>query len=104
MRVENVRRLVDRLGDNELARKLERAVANDNPIVALAIEDRQRILDVLEQPSMGLAELRNALQSQFEKHARRERMRYGREAFARTYVSTDANSDVVLPHTPSPEE
>jgi hypothetical protein len=83
VRVENVRLLADRLGDNELARKLERAVANDNSIVALSMEDRQRILDVLEQPPIGLAELRKELQSQLENHVRKERMRYGREAFVR---------------------
>ena len=81
VRVENVRLLAGRLGGDELAQKLERAVANDNAIVALSMEDRQRILDVLEQPSIGLAELRTALKSQLEKHARTERMRYGREAF-----------------------
>jgi hypothetical protein len=91
VRVENVLLLADKLGGDELAQKLERAVANDNSIVALSLEDRQRILDVLEQPSIGLAELRTALKSQLEKHAERqrrtERIRHGREAFERRVAS-----------------
>lgn len=91
VRVENVLLLVDRLRGDELAQKLERAVANDNSIVALSLGDRQRILDVLEQPSIGLAELRTVLKTQLEKHAERqrrtERIRHGREAFERRVAS-----------------
>ena len=55
--------------------------------LSLNKEDRQRILDVLEQPSIGLAQLQTVLKSQLEKYAERqrrtERIRHGREAFER---------------------
>jgi hypothetical protein len=93
VRVENVQLLAHRFGDDELGRKLERAVANDNSIVALSTEDRRRILDVLEQPSIGLAELRTVLQGQLRKHAEREaryeRMRYGQASAERSRVSAE---------------
>ena len=56
VRVEYVRLLAGRLGGDEVAQKLERAVANGNVIVALSLEDRQRILGVLEEPPMAFRE------------------------------------------------
>ena len=68
VRVEYVGLLAGRLGGDEVAQKLERAVANGNAIVALSLEDRQRILDVLEEPPMALHELQTVLRSQVRAH------------------------------------
>ena len=85
-RAEDVVRIASKLGDDALARKLERAVANHNTIVALTLEDRQRLLDVLE-PETGFVELRNTLRSQIQKYAehqrRTEQMRKSRERLER---------------------
>ncbi len=87
VRVEYVRLLAGRLGGDEVAQKLERAVANGNAIVALSLEDRQRILNVLEEPPMALRELQTVLRSQLQRHTeqqrRKARMSYDRELFER---------------------
>ena len=85
-RAEHVLRIASKLGDDALAGKLERAVANHNTIVALTLEDRQRLLDVLE-PESAFVELRNTLRSQIQKYAehqrRTEQMRKSRERLER---------------------
>jgi hypothetical protein len=73
VRADGVRLLASLLGGDELAEKLERAVANGNTIVAVSIEDRQRIVDVLEEPPSSLAELRKVLVTQLKKHEDKER-------------------------------
>ena len=87
VRVEYVRLLAGRLGGDEVAQKLERAVANGNVIVALSLEDRQRILGVLEEPPMAFRELQTVLRSQLQRHTeqqrRKARMSYDRELFER---------------------
>jgi hypothetical protein len=60
------------VGDDTLARKLERGVENGNSIVALSVEDRRRIVSVLHDPPSGLAELRRVLEAQLKKHGERE--------------------------------
>ena len=81
-RAEDVPRIAGKLGGDTLAQKLERAIANKNTIVALTLEDRQRLLDVLE-PETAFVDLRNALRIQVQKHAERQRrteqMRQSRE-------------------------
>jgi hypothetical protein len=71
-RVDDVRRIATKLGDDTFARKLERAVANHNTIVAITLEDRQRLLEALE-PENGFMELRNALRSQIQRRAEHQR-------------------------------
>ncbi len=87
VRVEYVQLLAGRLGGDEVAQKLERAVANGNAIVALSLEDRQRILDVLEEPPTALRELQTVLRSQLQRHTeqqrRKARISYDRELFER---------------------
>ena len=73
VRVDTVRLLVSKLGEDELARTLERAVANDNTIVALSAEERQDIVDALGDAPSGLTELRNALVTQLKRIKDRER-------------------------------
>ncbi len=84
---EDVLRIASKLGGDTLAQKLERAIASRNTIVALGIEDRQRLIDVLE-PEAGFVELRNALRTQIQKHAdnqrRTEQMRQSRERLEAT--------------------
>ena len=59
--------------DGELAAKLNRAVANDNTIVALSEGDRQRLLEVLAKNTPGgLLELRKVLVKQGDNARRRE--------------------------------
>ena len=60
-----------------------------------------RILNVLERPSIGLAELRTALKSQLEKHARTERMRYGRETLNGVVSATRRGSRTATAGKPS---
>ena len=73
VRTDQVQLLASML-DGELATKLERAVTNQNSIVALSIDDRHRIVAALgiDGPS-GLAELRSVLVTQLKKHADREK-------------------------------
>ena len=54
--------MLTRSGSDHAARVLLRAVINrGQEFVALSVEDRARILDVLERPPAGLAELRGVL-------------------------------------------
>jgi hypothetical protein len=73
VRVDALRLLRGKLGETELAQKLERAVANDNTIVALSTQERQDIVDALAETPSGLAELRNALVTQLKRLKDRER-------------------------------
>jgi hypothetical protein len=73
VRPDAVRLLATLLGGDALAQKLDRAVANGNSIVALSIEDRQRIVDVLEEPPSSLSELRKVLVTQLKKHEDKQR-------------------------------
>ena len=72
VRIENVRLLAGKLEGDRLAEKLERAVANGNTIVALSLEDRQRIVDVLGRAPSSLPDLRIALDAQLRRHKERE--------------------------------
>jgi hypothetical protein len=73
VRNENVLLLASMFDGDELAEKLERAVANDNSIVALSVHDRERIVTVLtaDAPS-GLTELRDVLAVQLKRYKDRE--------------------------------
>ena len=51
---------------NETAERLEDAYDLETKILALTIEDRERILRALDDPPHGLAELRGVLQSEHE--------------------------------------
>ena len=88
VRTENVQLLATMLDGDELATKLERAIANQNSIVALSLDDRRRIVAVLAaDPPSGLAELRTTLVAQLKKHkereAQEERTRLNRDREAR---------------------
>jgi hypothetical protein len=75
VRTENVRLLATMLGGDQLADKLERAVANNNSIVGLSLDDRERIAEVLAAHApapWGLAELQSVLVAQLKKHKARE--------------------------------
>ncbi len=72
VRVEAVRLLAGKLEGDQLAQKLERAVANNNSIVALSVEERQRIVDVLAGSPSSLADLRTALDAQLRRQRERE--------------------------------
>ena len=73
VRTEHVQLLARMLDGDDLAAKLERAIVNENSLVALSLEDRNRIVDVLavETPA-GLAELRSVIVAQLKKHKERE--------------------------------
>lgn len=73
VRADRVRLLASKLGDDQLAQKLERAVANDNTIVALDRDERQRIVDVLDVHPQHLPDLRSALVLQLKRLNDRER-------------------------------
>ena len=78
VRTDNVHLLATMLQDatmlqgDELATKLERAIANNNTIVALSISDRERIVAVTAHGPARFAELRSMLVTQLEKHHQRE--------------------------------
>ena len=73
VRTENVQLLATMLDGDQLADKLERAVANNNSIVGLSLDDRERIAEVLAADApWGLAELRSVLVAQLRKHKARE--------------------------------
>lgn len=72
LRFESVRLLASRLEGDELAEKLERAVAHRNTIVALSFEERQRIVDVLASTPGTLPDLRLALDAQVRKRREQE--------------------------------
>ena len=82
LRSEQVLRLAELLDKDELAVKLERAVANSNSIVALSTSERQRIVDVIEEthaPS-ALGELQHVLREQLVRaHRKQEQERRNRE-------------------------
>lgn len=89
VRNESVLLLASMFGGDELAEKLERAVCNANSIVALSVDDRERIVAVLraDAPS-GLTELRDVLAVQLKRYkdreAQQQRMRLnGERALAR---------------------
>ncbi len=58
------------LVDEPTATLLLAALARKTAIVALTIEDRERILRALEDPPEGLAELRGVLLREHEWHVR----------------------------------
>lgn len=68
VRAENVRLLARRLEGDPLAQKLERAVTNDNSIVALSVEERTRIVAALTGGPAALVGLRTELAAQLERH------------------------------------
>jgi hypothetical protein len=72
VRSENVQLLAAMLDGGELATKLERALTNNNTIVALSIADRERIVAVVADGPAGFAELRRVLVTQLDKHHERE--------------------------------
>jgi hypothetical protein len=69
VRAENVRLLAARLEGDPLALKLERALANNNSIVALSFEERVRIVEALSVQPSSLSGLRSELQAQVKRHA-----------------------------------
>ena len=69
VRTDNVELLASMLDGDQLAMKLERAVANKNSLVALSLDDRRRIVAVLATDApWGLAELRSVLVKQLAQH------------------------------------
>ena len=69
VRADAVRALARCLQDDQLGEKLDRAVANDNTIVALSFAERQQIVDALEDdPPAGLGSLRTELSAQLKRH------------------------------------
>ena len=58
--------LADAAGNDDLADRLERALANETKLLALSIEERIRILYVLDDPPDELAELRGVLINEVE--------------------------------------
>jgi hypothetical protein len=87
VRTDNVQLLATMLQGDELATKLERAITNNNTIVALSIADRERIVAVIADGPAGFAELRSVLVTQLRKHHEREaqvrRLRLDRERLRR---------------------
>jgi hypothetical protein len=60
--------LASKLEGDLLAQKLERALVNNNSIVALSFEERKRIVDVLAAEPAALAGLRLELEAQLKRH------------------------------------
>lgn len=90
VRADNVHLLATMLDGDELATKLERAITNNNTIVALSIADRERIVAVITGGPAGFAELRRVLVTQLKKHdesegrvAQERRFRLDRERLRR---------------------
>ena len=77
VRTDNVELLASMLDGDQLAVKLKRAVANENSIVALSLDDRRRIVAVLAVDApWGLAELQTVLVKQLAQRKQHEaRMR-----------------------------
>ena len=74
VRADKVRALADKLGPSELAQKLDRALANDNTIVALDVAEREQLVEALDEPPSGaLPDLRHALVAQLKRMNDRER-------------------------------
>jgi hypothetical protein len=73
VRADGVKLLAGMLppGD-ELAEKLNRALANENTIVALSMDERQRLVDALETRPSWLVNLRKTLDAQVKKHKDRQ--------------------------------
>jgi hypothetical protein len=67
VRREHVHRLAAMLGGDVLGAKFERALDNDNTIVALTSDDRTRLLEVLAPGLPGLGGLRETLLKQRER-------------------------------------
>lgn len=72
VRTDNVHLLATMLQGDELATKLDRAITNNNTIVALSIADRERIVAVTADGPAQFAELRSMLVTQLKKHHQRE--------------------------------
>ena len=93
VRTDNVHLLATMLQGDELATKLERAITNDNTIVALSVTDRERIVAVLADGPAGFAELHRVLVTQLKKHHEREAqgrvLRLERERLRREGESLD---------------
>jgi hypothetical protein len=68
VRADSVRLLASKLAGDPLATKLERALANNNSIVALSFEERQLIVDLLGMEPAALAGLRTELGAQLRRH------------------------------------
>ena len=68
VRAENVRLLARKLEGDPLAQKLERALTNDNSIVALSFEERARIVEALTVAPASLAGIRTELAAQLKRH------------------------------------
>ncbi|MET0887447.1 MAG: hypothetical protein ABWX92_13465 [Mycetocola sp.] len=87
VRTDNVLLLATMLQGDELATKLERALTNNNTIVALSIADRERIVAALTDAPGGFKELRSVLVTQLKQHHEREahvrRLRLDRERLRR---------------------
>jgi hypothetical protein len=67
VRAENVRLLASKLDGDAIAQKLERALVNQNSIVALSFDERKRIVDVLAAEPAALAGLRVELEAQLKR-------------------------------------
>jgi hypothetical protein len=67
VRADKVRALADKLGRSQLAQKLERAVANNNTIIALNVEEREQLVEALGEPPPSLPDLRHALVTQLKR-------------------------------------
>ena len=72
MRRDQVLLLATLLDGDDLSVKLARGLENDNSIVALSVDDRQRIVAVLADPPAGLAELKSVLVKQMKQLKDRE--------------------------------
>ena len=83
VRADSIRLLASKLNGDPLATKLERALANDNSIVALSFEERELIVEVLAVDPAALAGLRTELGAQLRRHSdqtvKRERANRYRE-------------------------
>ena len=83
VRAESVRLLASKLEGDQLAQKLERALVHNNSIVALSVEERERIVEVLALAPTTLAGLRSELEGQLkrqnERAAKMERVSRYRE-------------------------
>lgn len=71
VRTENVRLLASKLEDDQLAQKLERALVHNNAIVALSVEERERIVEILALTPSTLAGLRSELEAQLKRQSDR---------------------------------
>jgi hypothetical protein len=58
---QHVALLATMLGDHPLAQRLERGLVQRNSMVALSTEDRELLLELLNDPPSGLAGLQSAL-------------------------------------------